>query len=474
MKAFAHTAAYDAAITTYLGGETFPASLRLAFEKSADLRYGEKPASARRVLRGKRRRAGNAGARPTNSRHRAEFRQPLRFRRCLESGVRVRRAGGVHHQARQPVRLRGCEYSRGSVRQSARCRRGFALWRHHRLQPRSRWRTRRAKSSSRTRCITRSSRRSFPMRRWKILKNRSGWGADLRLLETETTLPKSAEFLDFKRVSGGLLAQDADAHELPAAGLKLVTERAPSDDETRDLLFAWKCVKHLKSNAIAVAKNGSLIGAGAGQMNRVSSVELALKQAGEKRARRKRWHRMRFFPFDDGPAAAAKRGNKQHHSAGRQQPRRRFDCALRPRKTWRWFSAACGISNTETILDFGLRILDFAAVAARREYSHRFSVAAVQSKIGNPKSAIQKSKNRLGVLHGKVEKRGDYGAAGNDDRFTARFQAKKSERATATDSVVRRQNAAGKIAGRQNPRTAWAIPADSLGEHQKNRSNFPT
>ena len=71
--------------------------------------------------------------------------------------------------------------------------------------------------------------------------------------------------------------------------------------------FAWKCVKHLKSNAIAVAKNRSLIGAGAGQMNRVNSVELALGQAGEA-AEGAVLASDAFFPFDDGPATAAKAG----------------------------------------------------------------------------------------------------------------------------------------------------------------------
>jgi phosphoribosylaminoimidazolecarboxamide formyltransferase/IMP cyclohydrolase len=75
----------------------------------------------------------------------------------------------------------------------------------------------------------------------------------------------------------------------------------------RDLLFAMKCVKHVKSNAITIAKNGSMIGAGAGQMNRVSSVELALKQAGEN-AKGAVLASDAFFPFDDGPAAAAAAG----------------------------------------------------------------------------------------------------------------------------------------------------------------------
>jgi len=141
----------------------------------------------------------------------------------------------------------------------------------------------------------------------QMLKERSGWGADLRLLETGVTRQPTGDNLDFKRVSGGLLVQDADAHELHAADLRVVTKREPTESELADLLFAWKCVKHVKSNAIAVAKNGSMIGAGAGQMNRVTSVELALRQAGDN-ARQAVLASDAFFPFDDGPAAAARAG----------------------------------------------------------------------------------------------------------------------------------------------------------------------
>ena len=140
----------------------------------------------------------------------------------------------------------------------------------------------------------------------QLLKERSGWGNDLRILETGTVQHGAGAF-DYKRVSGGLLVQDADVHQLDASALKVVTERAPSSAEIDDLLFAWKCVKHLKSNAISIAKSGSMIGAGAGQMNRVTSVELALRQAGEN-AKGAVLASDAFFPFDDGPASAAKAG----------------------------------------------------------------------------------------------------------------------------------------------------------------------
>ena len=146
----------------------------------------------------------------------------------------------------------------------------------------------------------------------ELLKNRSGWGNDLRILTTGGRLRPSGDYLDYKRVSGGLLVQDADVHKLHASDLKVVTQRQPSDEEVNDLLFAMQCVKHVKSNAITIAKQGVLIGVGAGQMNRVQSVELAIKQAQANESVGGAIGAVlasdAFFPFDDGPAAAARAG----------------------------------------------------------------------------------------------------------------------------------------------------------------------
>lgn len=111
---------------------------------------------------------------------------------------------------------------------------------------------------------------------------------------------------DIKRVSGGILVQDADADE-SAAELKVVTRRAPSDAEMAQLQFAWKVVKHVKSNAIVVAAGDRTVGVGAGQMNRVGAANIALTQAGEA-ARGAVLASDAFFPFRDTVDAAAKAG----------------------------------------------------------------------------------------------------------------------------------------------------------------------
>ena len=121
---------------------------------------------------------------------------------------------------------------------------------------------------------------------------------------------KSAEPLDFKRVGGGLLVQTADTARIARADLKLVTKRAPSEQEMLDLLFAWHVAKYVKSNAIVYCKDGMTTGVGAGQMSRVDSARIAaikaenngLSVAGSVVASDA------FFPFRDGLDVLAQAG----------------------------------------------------------------------------------------------------------------------------------------------------------------------
>jgi phosphoribosylaminoimidazolecarboxamide formyltransferase/IMP cyclohydrolase len=116
-----------------------------------------------------------------------------------------------------------------------------------------------------------------------------------------------AEGLDFKRVTGGLLIQTRDAHRLDASALKVVTKRAPTEEEVRALLFAWAVCKHTKSNAIVYAREGQTVGVGAGQMSRVDSVRLGAARA-QLPVRGSVLASDAFFPFRDGLDEAAKHG----------------------------------------------------------------------------------------------------------------------------------------------------------------------
>jgi phosphoribosylaminoimidazolecarboxamide formyltransferase/IMP cyclohydrolase len=138
---------------------------------------------------------------------------------------------------------------------------------------------------------------------------------NLRLLATGTPMDPTtvtAETgdpyrLDIRRISGGVLVQTPDSLTAQDIQCSPVTERTPTLDEVTDLLFAWKAVLHVKSNAIVLAKKLTVVGVGAGQMNRVYSVQIAVDRAGS-RARGSVLASDAYFPFADGVEAAAKAG----------------------------------------------------------------------------------------------------------------------------------------------------------------------
>lgn len=105
---------------------------------------------------------------------------------------------------------------------------------------------------------------------------------NLRLLEVPDVKKTSAQEKDCKKVVGGLLVQDMDLKVLTRDELKVVTKKTPAKEEIDALLFAWKIVKHLKSNAIVLCRGTKTVGIGAGQMSRVDSVIIACRKAGEK------------------------------------------------------------------------------------------------------------------------------------------------------------------------------------------------
>jgi phosphoribosylaminoimidazolecarboxamide formyltransferase/IMP cyclohydrolase len=124
------------------------------------------------------------------------------------------------------------------------------------------------------------------------------------------TLAPSCAALDFKRVSGGLLVQERDDGTITEKNLKVVTKRAPTAQELRDLLFVWKVVKFVKSNAIVYGRDNRTIGIGAGQMSRVVSARIAAIKAADAglEVRGSVMASDAFFPFRDGLDQAAEVG----------------------------------------------------------------------------------------------------------------------------------------------------------------------
>jgi phosphoribosylaminoimidazolecarboxamide formyltransferase/IMP cyclohydrolase len=113
--------------------------------------------------------------------------------------------------------------------------------------------------------------------------------------------------LDFKRVAGGLLVESLDDLGLDRGRLQVVTRRRPTLEELTDLLFAWRAVRHVRSNAIVLARNAATVGIGAGQASRLVSVEIAVRRAGD-RAKLAVLASDAYFPFPDGIQAAAMAG----------------------------------------------------------------------------------------------------------------------------------------------------------------------
>ncbi|KUG03672.1 imp cyclohydrolase / phosphoribosylaminoimidazolecarboxamide formyltransferase [hydrocarbon metagenome] len=129
---------------------------------------------------------------------------------------------------------------------------------------------------------------------------------NLRLLELPINY---GEGLQLKTVEGGFVLQDPDAEAIGPDDLKVVTEIAPTDEQVKELLFAWKVVKHVKSNAIVVAKDRMTLGVGAGQMNRVGSAVIAMEQGGEK-CQGAVMASDAYLPFKDTVETAARYGIK--------------------------------------------------------------------------------------------------------------------------------------------------------------------
>lgn len=138
---------------------------------------------------------------------------------------------------------------------------------------------------------------------------------DLRLVALgERSGPRKGEFswlpdnkLDFKRVTGGFVAQDRPRVDDQDLKMQVVTKRQPTLEEVTDLRFAWRAVKHVKSNAIVLAHQLTVVGVGAGQMKRVDSVELAVRHAKD-RARGSVLASDAYFPFPDGVQRAIEAG----------------------------------------------------------------------------------------------------------------------------------------------------------------------
>ncbi len=134
---------------------------------------------------------------------------------------------------------------------------------------------------------------------YAMLTTAPKWKSNVRLLRCPALLDPRPLSQEYRRVTGGLLVQDRDETAEELSDWKVVTQRRPTPEELADLEFAWLVCKHVKSNAILFARNGQVVGVGAGQMSRLDSAYIAAYKAGE-RAQGAVCASDAFFPFRDG------------------------------------------------------------------------------------------------------------------------------------------------------------------------------
>jgi len=300
LKAFRHVAQYDAAVSRYLGdGDILPGSdFAVGFEKIADMRYGENPHQKGSVYRDP---LGSGGIVNAERLHGIEMSftnyldaeaawsavtdfpdaaacivkhlnpcglsvhddQPTAYRRALE-GDPVSAYGGI------------VAYNRTLTAETAAAMRGVLY--HVIVAP------------------------DYEPEALDILKRRK----ETRILKVNATGGDLSGF-DLRLVSGGALLQTADAIDEDPTSWKVVTERQPTERELADLAFAWRVCKHIKSNAIVLGKDNTLVGMGTGQPNRVTSIRLAIETAGDK-VTGSALASDAFMPFADNIEAAAQAG----------------------------------------------------------------------------------------------------------------------------------------------------------------------
>ena len=140
----------------------------------------------------------------------------------------------------------------------------------------------------------------------EILTSKPKWKNNVRLVQVGT-LSNNSHPSECRFISGGALVQDANDQPDDESQWNVVTEITPDEEQLEDLRFAWSVVRHVKSNAIVLVRQQSMVGAGAGQMSRVDAVEIAIRKA-EERARHSVLASDAFFPFPDSIEQAAQAG----------------------------------------------------------------------------------------------------------------------------------------------------------------------
>lgn len=303
-KAFRHTAFYDSMIARYLSvaaGEAFPETLTLGYRLALPLRYGENPHQSGALYRDPLARGGIAYAQSL-------WGKELSYNNLLdadgawelvadlpEGACAIIKHGNPCGAALAPTLGESYRLARASDPVSAFG--GIAAF-HGSVDLEA------AQSmTEKGNFLEVVIAKSFSQEAIDVFRNRSGWGQDVRLLSAEFADGRGLKAL--RSIRGGVLVQDID--EDPGGEWEVVTDRSPTEAQMKAFQFQWAIVQHVKSNAIVVGDDHRLLGIGAGQMNRVHSVRLALEQAGDG-AKGAVLASDAFFPFPDSVEAAGRAG----------------------------------------------------------------------------------------------------------------------------------------------------------------------
>ena len=302
-KAFAHTAAYDGAIANYLTSREsqFPDVLTVQLHKVQDLRYGENPHQSAAFYRDAQPVAGGL------ARYRQVQGKELSYNNIADADAAWECVKGFSEPACVIVKhANPCGVATGGNLQDAYAR-------AFRTDPVSAF----GGILAFNRALDRATAEAIGKQFAEVIvaprveaEAQQAFAAKANLRLLEVPLAHDAQAHEYKRVGGGLLVQSTDSQVLNQSDLKIPTKKQPTEGQMRDLLFAWRVAKFVKSNAIVFARDRATLGIGAGQMSRLDSARVAVFKAQEAKLdlAGSAAASDAFFPFRDGLDALAAAG----------------------------------------------------------------------------------------------------------------------------------------------------------------------
>ncbi|MYB96559.1 bifunctional phosphoribosylaminoimidazolecarboxamide formyltransferase/IMP cyclohydrolase [Candidatus Poribacteria bacterium] len=318
--AFAHTAHYDTAIAAYLTDDSplirevnkaedsetdaFADNLTLHFKKERTLRYGENPHQRAAFYRTETTPGPSAAWANQRSGQPLSFNNLLDLEAALEIVKDFKTPACAIIKHNNPCGLATAGNLQDAFTNALECDRTSAfgsivgLNRKVTIQTANTIREA-ANAGVKIEAIIAPSYTEKALRALSRVTNR-------QIFETGQLLPPEP-ILQIRNVTGGMLVQEQDVHNIKRDDLQFVTKRSPTDDEIKSFLFAWKACKHVKSNCILLAHGTQSVGIGAGQMSRVDAAIIAIRKAGEK-AKGAVLASDAYFPFPDGVEIAGEAG----------------------------------------------------------------------------------------------------------------------------------------------------------------------